>query len=191
MDINGKTALVTGGSKGIGYSVAELLVREGANVAVTSRHQDEVEEAAQKLSQMGPGRAIGVKCNVRDMDEQTQAVQKTVDEFGSLDVLIANAGVGRFAPIDEMSVEEWHDTVDTNLTGAFYSVKAAVEELKKAEGYIINISSLAGKNAFAGGAAYNASKFGLKRLFRGGDARPAPKGRQGLVHHAGVGGDAL
>ena len=161
MDINGKTALVTGGSKGIGYSVAEALVGAGANVAVTSRHQDEVEEAAQKLSQMGPGRAIGVKCNVRDMDEQVQAVKRTVDEFSSLDVLIANAGVGRFAPIDEMSVEEWHDTVDTNLTGAFYSVKAAVEELKKAEGYIINISSLAGKNAFAGGAAYNASKFGL------------------------------
>ena len=160
-NIQGKSILVTGGSKGIGYGVAELLVREGANVAVTSRHQDEVEEAAQKLTQTGPGRAVGIKCNVRDMDEQTQAVKKVVDEFGSLDVLVANAGVGRFAPIDEMSVDDWHDTVDTNLTGVFYSVKAAVEELKKSEGYIITISSLAGKNPFAGGAAYNASKFGL------------------------------
>ena len=161
MDIQGKTAFITGGSKGIGYGVAEALVKEGANVAITSRHKDEVEEAAQKLTDMGPGKALGLECNVRDMDEQQEAVKKTVDEFGSLDVLVANAGVGRFAPIDEMSPDDWHDMIDTNLTGVFYSVKATVEELKKSEGYIITISSLAGKNPMPGGSGYNASKFGL------------------------------
>ncbi len=161
MDIQGKTAFVTGGSKGIGYGVAEALVKEGANVTITSRHKDEVEEAAQKLTDMGPGKALGLECNVRNLDEQQEAVKKTVDEFGNLDILIANAGVGRFAPIDEMEPSDWHDMIDTNLTGVFYSVKATVEELKKSEGYIITISSLAGKNPMAGGSGYNASKFGL------------------------------
>ena len=161
MDIQGKTAFITGGSKGIGYGVAEALVKEGANVALTSRHKDEVEEAAQKLSEMGPGRALGLECNVRNMDEQQEAVKKTVDEFGGVDILVANAGVGRFAPIDEMSPDDWHDMIDTNLTGVFYSVKATVEELKKSEGYIFTISSLAGKNPMPGGSGYNASKFGL------------------------------
>ena len=161
MDIQGKTAFITGGSKGIGYGVAEALVKEGANVAITSRHKDEVEDAAQKLTDMGPGKALGLECNVRNMDEQQEAVKKTVDEFGSLDILIANAGVGRFAPIDEMDPSDWHDMIDTNLTGVFYSVKAAVEELKKSEGYIFTISSLAGKNPMPGGSGYNASKFGL------------------------------
>ena len=87
--------------------------------------------------------------------------RKTVDKFGSLDILIANAGVGRFAPIDEMEPSDWHDMIDTNLTGVFYSVKATVEALKKSEGYIITISSLAGKNPMPGGSGYNASKFGL------------------------------
>ena len=161
MDIKGKTAFITGGSKGIGYGVAEALVKEGANVAITSRHKDEVEEAAQKLTDMGPGKALGLECNVRNLDEQMDAAKKAVDEFGSLDVLVANAGVGRFAPIDEMAPDDWHDMIDTNLTGVFYSVKATVEELKKAEGYIITISSLAGKNPMPGGSGYNASKFGL------------------------------
>ena len=161
MDIRGKTAFITGGSKGIGYGVAEALVKEGANVAITSRHKDEVEEAAQKLTDMGPGKALGLECNVRKLDEQMDAAKKAVDEFGSLDVLVANAGVGRFAPIDEMNPDDWHDMIDTNLTGVFYSVKATVEELKKAEGYIITISSLAGKNPMPGGSGYNASKFGL------------------------------
>lgn len=161
MDLTGKTALITGGSKGIGYGVAEALVREGVNVAITSRHEDEVTAAAQKLTGQGPGRAIGVVCDVRSYEDQQKAVQKTVDEFGGLEVLVANAGFGVFAPIQEMTPEQWNDTLDTNLTGVFYSIKASLDALKKQGGYIFTISSLAGKNPMAGGSAYNASKFGL------------------------------
>ena len=161
MNLTGKTALVTGGSKGIGYGVAEALVKEGVNVTITSRHEDEVTAAAQELSGQGPGRAIGALCDVRNYSEQEAAVKKTVAEFGGLDVLVANAGFGKFAPIGELTPEVWHDTIDTNLTGVFYSIKASLDALKKQGGYIFTISSLAGKNPIAGGSAYNASKFGL------------------------------
>lgn len=161
MDLNGKTALITGGSKGIGYGVAEALVKEGMNVTITARTESEVEAAAERLSETGPGRALGVTCDVRDFSEQQRVVERTVGEFGNLDVLVANAGVGHYAPIGEMTAEQWRDVIDTNLTGVFYSVKASLDALKKGGGYIINISSLAGRNPMAGGAAYNASKFGL------------------------------
>ena len=161
MNLTGKTALITGGSKGIGYGVAKALVGEGVNVTITSRHEDEVTAAAQKLTEQGPGRALGVVCDVRSYDDQQAAVQKTVDEFGGLNVLVANAGFGKFAPIQEMTPEVWNDTIDTNLTGVFYSIKASLDALKKQGGYIFTISSLAGKNPIAGGSAYNASKFGL------------------------------
>lgn len=160
-DLNGKTALVTGGSKGIGYGIAEAMVKEGMTVVITSRHEDEVKGAASKLSEMGSGNVLGVRCDVRQFEEQKAVVERAVSEFGGLDVLIANAGVGNFAPVDEMTLEAWQDVIDINLTGVFYSIKAAVPALKKSEGYIITIASLAGTNFFAGGAAYNASKFGL------------------------------
>ncbi len=161
MNLNGKTALITGGSKGIGYSVAEALVRESVNVTITARNQSEVEEAAKALTEQGPGRALGLACNVRSHEEQVAVVEQTVAEFGGLDALVANAGVGHFASISEMTAEQWSDVIDTNLTGVFYSVKASLDALKKGGGYIITISSLAGRNPMAGGAAYNASKFGL------------------------------
>lgn len=156
-----KTALVTGGSKGIGYGIAEALVKSGMNVTITARNEKEVKDAAQRLSDMGPGKALGVRCDVRSLDEQQEVVRKTVETFGNLGVLVANAGIGHFASVDELTPDQWQQTIDTNLTGVFYSVKAAVGELKKAKGYIITISSLAGKNPFKGGSAYNASKFGL------------------------------
>lgn len=159
--IHAKNALVTGGSKGIGYGVAERLVREGVNVAITARTESEVKEAAQKLNDRGPGKALGLVADARSYEDQDRAVASTVNEFGSLDTLIANAGVGAFAKVDEMSVEDWHRVIDTNLTGVFYSVRSAAAEIKRQEGYIITISSLAGKNPFSGGSAYNASKFGL------------------------------
>lgn len=155
------TALVTGGSKGIGYGIAQALVHSGMNVTITARNETEVRDAAKRLSDEGPGRALGVRCDVRNLQEQQEVVRQTVEAFGSLGVLVANAGIGHFAPVDELTPEQWQQTIDTNLTGVFYSVKAAVEELKKAQGYIITISSLAGKNPFKGGSAYNASKFGL------------------------------
>ncbi len=161
MDLTGKTALVTGGSKGIGYGVAAALVKEGVNVTVTARTQSDVEKAARSLNDMGPGRALGLTCDVRSYADQQRVVGETVQEFGGLEILIANAGVGHFASIGDMTPEQWTDVIDTNLTGVFYSVKAALEPLKKSGGYVFTISSLAGRNPMAGGAAYNASKFGL------------------------------
>jgi 3-oxoacyl-[acyl-carrier protein] reductase len=156
---NNKVILITGGSKGIGYGVAEALLNAGHRVAITSRSQEAADEAVSKLSALGE--IIGIAADVKDLNSQKDAVAQVIEKFGQLDVLIANAGVGHFAAIDEMDEKLWRDTIDTNLTGVFYSVKAAVEHIKKAEGYIITISSLAGTNFFPNGAAYNASKFGL------------------------------
>lgn len=159
--VQGKTALITGGSKGIGYGVAETLIAAGMNVVITARHEDQVKDAATRLSENGSGQALGLVCDVRDLEAQQAVVKETLDTFGGVDVLIANAGVGTFAPVEDMDVDNWHKVIDTNLTGVFYSVKACVDALKASEGYVITISSLAGRNFFAGGAAYNASKFGL------------------------------
>ena len=156
-----KTALITGASKGIGFAIAEELVKEDINVCITARNKDDLENAANKLNRLNSGRAIAVYCDVKDYQSQIDAVQTTVEQFGGLDYLIANAGVGHFASVEDLSIEQWHEVIDTNLTGVFYSVKAALEELTRTKGYIITISSLAGKNTFAGGSAYNASKFGL------------------------------
>jgi len=154
-----KVALITGGSKGIGYGVAEALLHAGYKVAITSRNQEGADQAAAKLE--GLGEVLALAADVKDLASQEQAVQAVIGKWGQLDVLIANAGVGHFAPIDQMDAQTWLDTIDTNLTGVFYSVKATVEHIKKAQGYIITISSLAGTNFFENGAAYNASKFGL------------------------------
>ena len=156
-----KVALITGGTKGIGRGVAEALLELGMNVAITSRTLTAAEKVAAELTQNGKGKAIGVKADVRSMESQVQAVDTVLKEFGQVDVLIANAGLGHFNSIADMTVDEWQETIDTNLTGVFYSVKAALSELKKSKGYIFTISSLAGTNFFAGGAAYNASKFGV------------------------------
>jgi len=158
---NSKVVLITGGTKGIGYGIAEALLNLNMRVAITSRSLDSAEEAAKKLAKNGKGEVLGLEADVRDYKSQQKAVQKLMDTWGQIDVLIANAGVGHFNPIDELSVEEWKQTIDTNLSGVFYSIKSTVEALKKTEGYIITISSLAGTNFFEGGSAYNASKFGL------------------------------
>lgn len=159
--LQGKTALITGGSKGIGYGIAEALLREGMNVAITSRSEEAAREAANELKKIGSGQVIGLASDVRNLESEQKAVEKTVEAFGGLDVLIANAGLGHFASIEEMTPEQWQQTIDTNLTGVFHSTKAAIPALKDSEGYLITIASLAGTNFFAGGSAYNASKFGL------------------------------
>lgn len=159
MSKNSKTALITGGSKGIGYGVAETLLKMGYRVAVTSRSLSAAEKAAGELSAYGE--ALGLEADVRDFESQKKAVDKLMDKWGQLDVLVANAGIGNFGSVEDLSIEDWNDTIDTNLTGVFYSIKASVDALKKSKGYIITISSLAGTNFFAGGAAYNASKFGV------------------------------
>lgn len=160
-NLQGKTALITGGSKGIGYGIAESMLKEGMNVAITSRHQEAADKAASQLSLIGPGKLLAFSADVRDFEAQKNVVAKTLDAFGSIDVLIANAGLGHFAPITTLTPEQWHETLDTNLTGVFYSLKAAMDSLIKSKGYFISIASLAGTNFFAGGSAYNASKFGL------------------------------
>ena len=158
--LQGKTAFITGGSKGIGLGVAEAMVEQGMKVAVTSRRQEAADEAAAHLQKMG-GEALGIAADVRDFVAQESAVRRVLDEWGQLDVVIANAGVGQFAPIEEMSPEQWHAVIDTNLTGVFYTTKATVPALKDSNGYLITIASLAGTNFFPTGSAYNASKFGL------------------------------
>jgi NAD(P)-dependent dehydrogenase (short-subunit alcohol dehydrogenase family) len=160
--LENKTVLITGGSKGIGYGIAEVLMREKMKVAITSRSQKAAAEAASMLNKAGGGgEAIGIGADVRDYASQTKAVEQVIKKWGSLDVLIANAGIGYFGSIETLTAQQWQETIDTNLTGVFYSVKASLDELKKSKGYIITIASLAGTNFFAGGSAYNASKFGL------------------------------
>ncbi len=158
-DLKNKVALITGGSKGIGYGIAESLLSEGMKVAITGRTESDLDKASGELS--GKGEVLTVRCDVRSMEELEACVAKVLDKWGSIDVVVANAGVGHFASIEDMSVDQWQQTIDTNLTGVFFTVKAALPALKKSKGYIITISSLAGTNFFAGGAAYNASKFGL------------------------------
>ena len=156
-----KTALITGGSKGIGYGVAESLIKDGIKVAVTSRTQASADEAAAKLNKIKAGYAIGIESDVRNLASQEQAVQTIIDQWGRLDYVIANAGVGHFAPIQDLTSEQWQETIDINLTGTFNSIKASYAQLKENKGYFITISSLAGTNFFAAGGAYNASKFGV------------------------------
>ncbi|QXU42457.1 SDR family oxidoreductase [Pedobacter sp. D749] len=154
-----KVALITGGSKGIGFGIAESLLKEGYKVAITSRTIDSANQAASQL--VAHGDVLALEADVVDFKSQQDAVNLILEKWGQLDVLIANAGVGHFAPVDELDINLWKETIDTNLTGVFYSIKASVEEIKKTKGHIFTISSLAGTNFFAGGSAYNASKFGL------------------------------
>lgn len=160
-DLTGKVAIVTGGSKGIGYGIADALVKEGMNVAITARHEKEVKDAAKRLTDTGPGRAIGVTSDARKLEDEQNVVSEVLNQWGQIDMLMANAGVGKFANIEEMTSEQWNQVIDTNLTGVFHSIKAAVEPLKASKGYFMTLASLAGTNFFEGGAAYNASKFGL------------------------------
>ena len=162
-DIRLKVALITGGTKGIGYGVAECLMKAGVNVAITGRSKLSATEAANKLNSNSNDsvHAIGIEADVRDYVSQEKAVKEVIAEFGKLDIVIANAGLGHFNTIENLSIKQWQETIDTNLTGAFYTLKASVDNLIKNKGYYITISSLAGTNFFSGGAAYNASKFGL------------------------------
>jgi 3-oxoacyl-[acyl-carrier protein] reductase len=158
----GKIALVTGSTRGIGRAIAKMLLCEGASVAICGRDPDAVSKAVRELEAETAGKVKGKGADVKDY-EQVRALFEFVDrEFGGLDFLVNNAGIGRFAKTSQISLEDWHATLDTNLTGVFYCSREALFRFgNRGGGYVVNISSLAGKNAFAGGAAYNASKFGL------------------------------
>ena len=162
MDLNGKAAVVTGGSKGIGRAIATALAGAGANVVVCSRTQTEVNSAANEISSKGPGRCVGVVIDVRDMDQVRQVMRKAEIEFGGLDILVNNAGIGNFAHVSKMAPHLWNDVIDTNLTGVFYCIHSALPYMRKrGGGYIFNISSLAATSPFPEGSAYIASKAGL------------------------------
>ena len=161
-NLTNRTAYVTGGSKGIGYGIAEKLMAQGVNVIITSRSQQSANKAAGELEKMGhPGKVLAVEADVRDLASQQRAIDLAKQEFGTLDIVVANAGIGHFAPIQELTPQQWQETIDINLTGVFNTVKASIDGLAESKGYLITIASLAGTNFFAKGSAYNASKFGL------------------------------
>ena len=152
-----RIVLITGGTRGIGYALAQSLLRAGNTVAVTGTTSDGVVRAERELSAIGS--VVGITCDVRDAASAEAAVRTAVAKFGGLDVLVNNAGVGVGVPIAEMPHDEWHRIIGTNLTGVYNCCKAAIPHLRqRGGGWIINISSLASKNPFIGGAAYCASK---------------------------------
>ncbi len=159
--LEGLTALVTGGTKGIGRAVVETLLGDGASVAFSARTAADVESALATLGAAHPGRTAGTVGDVRDPADADRMVADTVAAFGHLDVLVNNAGVGIFGAVEDMSDDDWSTQLDTNLSGVFHCCRAALPHLRRRGGWIINVGSLAGRNAFAGGAAYNATKFGL------------------------------
>lgn len=160
MDLLGKTAVVTGGTRGIGFAIAKALSEAGVKVAICGRSEESARTSAEKLSR--DGSVFGLAADVSNWNDVERFFGSVADRFGGLDILVNNAGVGIFRSVPEMSVEGWHRQVDLNLSGVFYCCRCALPLFeKRGGGYIIQISSLAGKNAFAGGAGYNASKFGL------------------------------
>ncbi len=160
--LSGKIAVVTGGTRGIGRAIAEALLEAGASVAVCGRTPAGVESAVAALARKTNAAIIGQAADTRNVDEIRALFQLVDREFGGLDILVNNAGVGVFGSVAELSLEDWRQTLDTNLSGVFHCCREALPRLRnRGGGFIVNIGSLAGRNAFAGGAAYNASKFGL------------------------------
>jgi 3-oxoacyl-[acyl-carrier protein] reductase len=161
-DTSQPVALVTGGSRGIGRAIVDALAKEGWRVFFCSRSAESVSRAARQLAASFQGKVQGRACDVGQQDDVEDLVSWVVAEAGRIDCLVNNAGIGRFGPVDEISGEAWRQLIRTNLNGAFYATRAVVPGMKaQGGGWIINIASLAGRNPFAGGAAYNASKFGL------------------------------
>ena len=159
MNLKGKVAYITGGSKGIGYGTAKILLAAGMKVVISGRTLKSVQEAAKSLG--NESNVLALESDVTKHEDENKAVAEIIKKWGQLDVVLANAGVGNFAPIDKMTEKEWHDMINTNLNGVFHTLKASVEALKKSEGYYITLASLAGTNFFENGAGYNATKFGV------------------------------
>lgn len=158
----GKKAIVTGGTRGIGYAIARMLLERGAEVAICGRSEDGVRQAIGKLGRETGKSPQGRVCDVTDAGSIGKFFAFTDDVWGKLDILVNNAGIGIFRSVGDMSASEWQKTIDTNLTGVFHFCHLAVERFRRSGGgFVVNVSSLAGRNPFAGGAAYNASKFGL------------------------------
>ena len=164
--LDDKVALVTGGSSGIGKAAAKKMAREGARVGLLARHLDSIEDAAQEIEDEG-GVALPLEGDVSRPDDIKQAVDQIIEQFGRLDIVFANAGInGRWAPIEELDVEEWKKTIDVNLTGTFITLKYAVPHLKKQGGSVVVTSSINGTRDFSlsGATAYASSKAGQVAL---------------------------
>ena len=162
MNLKGKAAIVTGGTKGIGRAIAEALVLAGVDVCITARKRGEIDDTITFLAGPSRGRSTGIVCDVREHSQVKAVFERTVSEFGGLDILVNNAGIGVFAKVEDMSPEDFRAVLETNLFGVYYCCHEAIPLMKqRGGGYIINISSLAGTNAHPQMAAYNASKFGL------------------------------
>jgi len=158
--LTGKIAIVTGGTRGIGRAIAERLLEEGCRVAICGRTQATVDRAVAEINQ--PGALFGAAADITQPSRVEHFFAAVDGRFGGLDILVNNAGEGVFRKVAEMTVDEWHRNIDLNLSGAFYCAHAALARFaRRGGGFIVNISSLAGRNPFSGGAAYNASKFGL------------------------------
>lgn len=159
-NLKDKVAYITGGSKGIGYGIAKTLLAEGMRVAITSRSLAAAKEAAASLGNDSHS-ILALESDVSSLASEKKAIEAVLNQFGQLDVVVANAGVGHFSAIDVMSEEDWKSTIDTNLHGVFNTVKSSIDALKASQGYIITMASLAGTNFFETASAYNASKFGV------------------------------
>jgi 3-oxoacyl-[acyl-carrier protein] reductase len=162
-ELKGRVAVVTGGSRGIGLAIADALAAAGVSVAIGARTAEDVDLAAAQLDEKhGHARVIGVQCDVRSRSECENLVNRAAGELGGIDILVNNAGIGRFSTVADMSPDDWSAVIETNVNSLYYCTHAALPHLKqRATSWVINIGSLAGKNAFPGGAAYNASKFAL------------------------------
>lgn len=161
--LTGKVAIVTGATRGIGRAIASRLLEEGAGVAICGRSADAVSQAVGELSREHGGEVMGEAADVSRLEDVNRLFERVDERFGGLDILVNNAGVGIFRSVADLSPDDWRRTIDVNLTGVYYCCHAALPRFKQRPegGYVIQIGSLAGKNPFAGGAAYNASKFGL------------------------------
>ena len=159
MDATDKVGYITGGSKGIGLGIAQAMLSAGMKVAISGRSQEALESAAAQLA--APDRVLIVESDVTVFEQEQRAVATILETWEKIDVVIANAGVGYFSPVDLLELEDWDKMIQTNLNGVFYTLKASMQALKRSKGYYITIASLAGTNFFAQGAGYNATKFGV------------------------------
>jgi NAD(P)-dependent dehydrogenase (short-subunit alcohol dehydrogenase family) len=160
-----KIALVTGGSRGIGRAVVEALLGEGWRVRFCSRSPESVAAARKELAGRFGDVVSGAAVDARDQGAVDDFVAAALAAEGRIDCLVNNAGLGTFAPVDELTGKQWRELIETNLSGYFYFLRAVAPAMKRqGSGWIFNVASLAAKNPFAGGAAYNASKFGVVGL---------------------------
>ncbi len=160
--LENKTAIVTGGTRGIGREIAGALARSGCAVAICGRDEEGSRRAAGEIAKETGGRIFGAACDVADRTSVNEFFKAVDAELGGPDIVINNAGVGIFASLSSLTEEDWRRVIGTNLTGVFHCSQEAIQRFQqRGGGFLIHIGSLAGKNPFAGGAAYNASKFGL------------------------------